>query len=153
MLIALPVEIFTGIFKLIFPATSLLFILTIPCPVKITLLIFCFSPWFVKSLFIIENISSILASIISINSELFIILLLFVSLQVFNIISLSLSMNDFNARPYCLFNLSASSSVIFKTTAISFVILSPPTGIEFVYKNDEPSNTPKSVFPAPISPG
>ena len=70
MLIALPVEIFTGIFKFIFPATSLLFILTIPCPVKTTLLIFVLIPDLLYLYFIIENISSILASMISINSEL-----------------------------------------------------------------------------------
>ena len=61
------------------------------------------------SLFTKVKISSILASIISINSELFIILFLLLSLHVFNIISLSLSINDFKASPYCLFNLSASS--------------------------------------------
>ena len=151
MLIALPVDIFTGIFKLIFPATSLLFILTIPWPVKTTLFIFCFTPLLVISLFIIVNISSILASIISINSELFIILFLLSSFDVFKIISLSLSIKDFKASPYCLFSLSASSSDILRTTAISLVILSPPTGIEFVYTKLEPSNTPISVFPAPIS--
>ena len=37
--INLPVDIFTGIFKFIFPATSLLLIFTIPCPVKMTLFI------------------------------------------------------------------------------------------------------------------
>ena len=125
MLIALPVDIFTGIFKVIFPATSLLFILIIPWPVNITLFIFCLIPWLIMSLFIIENISSILASIISINSELFIVLVLLSPFDVFNVISLSLSINDFNANPYCLFNLSASSSDMFKTNAISFVILSP----------------------------
>ena len=72
---------------------------------------------------------------ISINSELFIILFLLLSLQVFKIISLSLSINDFKANPYCLLSLSASSSDILSTSAISFVILSPPRGIEFVYKN------------------
>ena len=34
---------------------------------------------------------------------------------------------------------------------MSFVILSPPKGIVFVYMNAFPSNTPISVFPAPIS--
>ena len=34
------------------------------------------------------------------------------------IMSLSLSINDFKASPYCLFNLSASSSEISKTTHI-----------------------------------
>ena len=84
------------------------------------------------SLFTIEKISSILASIISINSELFIILFFLSSFDVFRIISLSLSINDFKANPYCLFSLSASSCEIFSTKAMSFVILSPPTGIEFV---------------------
>ena len=81
MLISLPVDIFTGMFKIIFPATSLLFIVVIPCPVKITLFILGFTPCAVISLFTSENISSTLASIISINSELF-ITLLFSSLQV-----------------------------------------------------------------------
>jgi len=40
---------------------------------------------------------------------------------------------------------------MFSTTAMSLVILSPPTGIEFVYINEFPSNTPISVFPAPMS--
>ena len=35
----LPVDIFTGMFNIIFPATSLLFMLVIPCPVSITLFI------------------------------------------------------------------------------------------------------------------
>ena len=34
---------------------------------------------------------------------------------------------------------------------MSFVILSPPSGIVFVYLKAVPSNTPISVFPAPIS--
>ena len=51
---------------------------------------------------------------------------------VFKIISLSLSINDFKANPYCLLSLSASSSDILSTSAISFVILSPPRGIVFV---------------------
>ena len=66
----LPVDIFTGIFRIIFPATSLLLILAIPCPVRTTLLTLCFIPLFTISLFTNENISSILASIISISSEL-----------------------------------------------------------------------------------
>ena len=37
------------------------------------------------------------------------------------------------------------------TRAISFEILSPPSGIVFVYTYEEPSKTPISVFPAPIS--
>ena len=48
-------------------------------------------------------------------SGIIIILFLVLSLHVFNIMSLSLSINDFNANPYCFFNLSASSSVILKT--------------------------------------
>ena len=102
------------------------------------MLIFAFIPCEIISLFTNANISSILASIISINSELFIILFLLLSLQVFKIISLSLSINDFKANPYCLLSLSASSSDILSTSAISFVILSPPRGIEFVYKNVVP---------------
>ena len=39
VLVSLPVANFTGIFKVTFPATSLLLIFVIPCPVKITLLI------------------------------------------------------------------------------------------------------------------
>ena len=35
----LPVAIFTGIFNIIFPATSLLLIVVIPCPVNTTLFI------------------------------------------------------------------------------------------------------------------
>jgi len=58
--------------------------------------------------------------IISINSELF-ITLLFSSLHVANKISLSLSIKDFIASPYCLFSLSASSSDILSTKAISLV--------------------------------
>ena len=42
--INLPVDIFTGIFKLIFPATSLLLIFTIPWPVSTTLFILDFIP-------------------------------------------------------------------------------------------------------------
>ena len=103
------------------------------------------------SLFIIENISSILASIISINSELFMTLLLVSSVHVFNIISLSLSINDFRAKPYCLFSFSASCSEMLKTKAISCVMLFPPNGIVFVYLNSSPSNTPMSVFSAPTS--
>lgn len=34
---------------------------------------------------------------------------------------------------------------------MSFVMLSPPNGIVFVYIKSLPSNTPSSVFPAPIS--
>ena len=68
VLMYLPVANFTGIFNITFPATSLLFILVIPWPVSITLLILGFIPWFVISLFINVNISSILASIISISS-------------------------------------------------------------------------------------
>ena len=49
-LIARPVANFTGMFKMIFPAISLLFILDIPCPVKTTLFILCFTPWFIISL-------------------------------------------------------------------------------------------------------
>ena len=62
-----------------------------------------------------------------------------------------MSIYDFIAKPYCFFNLSASSTEIFKTSAISFVILSPPNGIVFVYINSVPSKTPISVFPAPMS--
>ena len=36
-----------------------------------------------------------------------------------------LSMKDLNASPYCLFNFSASSSLIFKTREMSLVMLSP----------------------------
>ena len=107
----------------------------IPCPVNITLLIFDFIPWFVISLLTNENISSILASIISINSELLIVFGFPSPLYVFKTTSLSLSIKDLSASPYCLFNLSASSSDIFNTTPISFVLLSPPKGIVFVYKN------------------
>ena len=57
VLISLPVEILTGIFKIILPATSLLFILVIPWPVKITLFILGFIPCAVISLFTNENIS------------------------------------------------------------------------------------------------
>ena len=107
--------------------------------------------WLVISLLTKEKISSILASIISISSELLITLFLSSPLYVFKMISLSLSINDFRANPYCLFNLSASSSEMFNTTAISLVMLSPPSGMVFVYIKDSPSNTPISVFPAPIS--
>ena len=113
--------------------------------------ILVFIPWLVISLFTKEKISSILASIISISSELLIVLFLFSPLKVFNKISLSLSIKDFKANPYCFFSLSASSSEIFNTNAISFVILFPPSGIVLVYKYEEPSNTPISVLPAPIS--
>ena len=34
---------------------------------------------------------------------------------------------------------------------MSLVMLSPPNGIVFVYSNAAPSNTPISVFPAPMS--
>ena len=78
-------------------------IVVIPCPVSTTLFILDLIPFVVISLFTNENISSILASIISINSELFIILFFVVSLHVFSIMSLSLSINDFKAKPYCLF--------------------------------------------------
>ena len=73
------------------------------------------------------------------------------SLQVVSNISLSLSIKDFRASPYCFFNFSASSSEMFNTKAISLVILSPPSGMVLVYTKLEPSNTPISVFPAPIS--
>ena len=59
MLINLPVEIFTGIFNIIFPATSLLLIVVIPCPVKITLFIFDFIPSLFISLLIREKISDL----------------------------------------------------------------------------------------------
>ena len=97
-------------FSTILPATSLLLIHVIPCPVKITLLIFVFNPSDVICLFTSENISSILASITYISSELFIVLLRSSPLYVVSIMSVSLSMNDFNARAYCFFSLSASSS-------------------------------------------
>ena len=67
-----------------------------------------------EEMFINVNISSILASIISINSELLITLFL-ASSTVFSTISLSLSIYDFIANPYCLFSFSASSSEIFNT--------------------------------------
>ena len=61
------------------------------------------------SLFINVNISSILASIISINSELLIVtFFVSTSLYVLRTILLSLSIKDLNAKPYCLFNLYAS---------------------------------------------
>jgi len=44
VLIYLPVANFTGIFSITFPATSLLFIFVIPCPVRITLFILGFIP-------------------------------------------------------------------------------------------------------------
>ena len=66
-------------------------------------------------------------------------------------ISWSLSINDFKANPYCLLSLSASSSDIPSTNSISFLIVSPPSGIVFVYTNLLPSKTPISMFPAPIS--
>ena len=132
MLINLPVDIFTGIFKIIFPATSLLLMVVIPCPVKMTLLIFAFIPSLVTSLFISEKISVILASITSISSELFIVLVLSSPLYVFSIISVSLSIKDLKASPYCFFSLSASSSDMLNTIAMSFVIVSPPNGIVFV---------------------
>ena len=59
-------------------------------------------------------------------------LVLLIPLQVLSTTSLSLSINDFNASPYCLFNFSASSTEISKTTAISLVILLPPKGMVFV---------------------
>jgi len=90
-------------FKVIFPATSLLFIFVIPCPVKITLFILDFIPSFDIALFTKENISSTLASITSINSELFIVFVLSSPLYVFNIISVSLSIKDFKARPVLSF--------------------------------------------------
>ena len=56
-LINLPVAILTGIFKIIFPATSLLLMFVIPCPVNITLLILGLIPCVVISLLTKENIS------------------------------------------------------------------------------------------------
>ena len=44
VLINLPVANFTGIFNITLPATSLLLIFVIPCPVKTTLLIRGFMP-------------------------------------------------------------------------------------------------------------
>ena len=127
MLINLPVDILTGILSIIRPAISDLLIFTIPSPVRITSLIAGFTPWAVISLFTRLNISSILASIISIKSELFIVLFRPVSsLAVFKLILLSFSIYDFKANPYWRFSLSASSFDIPKQYAISEVILSPP---------------------------
>ena len=60
-------------------------------------------------------------------------------------------MYDLIAKPYCLFNFSASSSEILNTICMSLVMLSPPRGIVFVYSKAAPSNIPISVFPAPMS--
>ena len=42
--LVIPVDILTGMLSTIFPATSLLFMLIIPCPVNITLFILDFNP-------------------------------------------------------------------------------------------------------------
>ena len=52
VLTSLPVDIFTGMFSIILPATSLLLMFVIPCPVNTMLFMFYFNTTLVMYLFI-----------------------------------------------------------------------------------------------------
>ena len=67
---AFDVAIFTGMFNVILPTISLLLILAMPCPINITVLMFCFNPFAVISLFTNYSYEELIKNLVYEKNEL-----------------------------------------------------------------------------------